>query len=239
MASRSSATRPRPIWCALRHAGAAHLLAVAREAGARRFVTQSRILGYGYRDRPLTGDDPFGEPEGGYADSVAAGCRATAQQAFQAAGVEGIALRYGLFYGPRAFGDLFAGMTRRRVPYLPSGGRGRRPRHAQAEVPAESRPRSRPLLRPAAPYLDWLTAATSMRVSNARARDDLGWTPAYRSVHARLTRRRRRSRTRVTARAPSIRHPGDVARLGWRGAPARLPPALPGQGVGTSTPACI
>lgn len=60
---------------ALRRDGTAHLLEAARAVGARRFVTQSMILGYGYTDhgdRELTEDDPFGEPRGSYADSTVA-----------------------------------------------------------------------------------------------------------------------------------------------------------------------
>ncbi|MGI5490911.1 hypothetical protein [Microtetraspora malaysiensis] len=34
------------------------------------------------------------------------------------------------------------------------------------------------VLRPAAPYFATLTIDTSMRVSNARAKAELGWTPA-------------------------------------------------------------
>lgn len=112
---------------ALRHHGTANLLAVARATGARRFVTQSMILGYGYADhgiRLLTEDDDFGEPRGSYADSVVAGCRSTEQQVLHADGIEGIALRYGLFYGPNAFSDMFAEMMRKRRPCLPSGGGG-------------------------------------------------------------------------------------------------------------------
>lgn len=112
---------------ALRRAGTAHLLAAARVVGARRFVTQSLITGYGYRNhgsRALTEDDPFGKQVGNVGDLVAAGSLATERQAFDVAGIDGIALRYGMFYGPRAFSDLFADLMRKRAPIRPRGRSG-------------------------------------------------------------------------------------------------------------------
>src|SRR5690606_13801013 len=51
----------------LRIQGTAHLLEAARATGARKFLTQSIVLGYGYTDHgttPLTEDSPFGVPQG-------------------------------------------------------------------------------------------------------------------------------------------------------------------------------
>lgn len=107
---------------ALRDTGTRHLLAVARAVGARRFVTQSLITGYGYCDhgeRILTENDAFGEPVGSVGDLVARGCAATEEQVFAADGIEGVALRYGMFYGPNAFSDMFAGYLRKHVPLRP------------------------------------------------------------------------------------------------------------------------
>ncbi|WP_113699442.1 NAD-dependent epimerase/dehydratase family protein [Nonomuraea lactucae] len=112
---------------ALRGKGTENLLAAARAVGARRFVTQSLITGYGYRDhgaRTLTEDDVFGEPAGNVGDLVVASCLATERQVFGADGIEGVALRYGMFYGPHAFSDLFADLMRRRLPLLPRGRTG-------------------------------------------------------------------------------------------------------------------
>ena len=50
---------------ALREAGTTNMLAAARVVGARRFVTQSFLTGYGYGDwgdKVLTEDDPFAPP---------------------------------------------------------------------------------------------------------------------------------------------------------------------------------
>ncbi|MET0933784.1 MAG: NAD(P)-dependent oxidoreductase, partial [Mycetocola sp.] len=86
----------------LRIHGTANLLDLAREVGATRFVTQSIVFGYGYSDHGdqiLTEDSPFGRTDGSPFDPHIAAMVSTERQAFQADGVEGIALRYGLLYG--------------------------------------------------------------------------------------------------------------------------------------------
>src|SRR5690606_22711823 len=87
---------------ALRTTGTAHLLEAAQATGARRFVTQSIVLGYGYVDHGttlLTEDSPFGVPQGNAFDPHLAAMVATEQLATSTQGIEGMALRYGLFYG--------------------------------------------------------------------------------------------------------------------------------------------
>ena len=124
--ARRKLTRDDPT-IALRGPGSEHLLAAARAVGARRFVTQSLITGYGYRDHGdelLTEEAPFGESVGTVADLVSESSLEAERHAFTADGIEGIALRYGLFYGPKAFSDLFAGMMRKRLPVLPRGRTG-------------------------------------------------------------------------------------------------------------------
>lgn len=233
-ALRSAGTRLRPDdpTNALRRTGTTHLLQVARAVGATRFVTQSLITGYGYVDhghRLLTEDDPFGHPRGTYGDPVAEACRSTEEQVMAE---DGIALRYGMFYGPHAFSDLFAGLMRKHLPILPTGGGGTscwihvadaaaatvaamergRPGQAYnvvddtpvtweqfaaavAETHHTPRPKSMPrgLLKLASPYLACLMADTSMRVSHAKATAELGWTPAYPSIHHGLGRRPHRA----------------------------------------------
>ena len=87
----------------LRTFGTANLLRAARELGARRFVTQSFLYVYGFVDHgdaPVTEDTPLGPGGGGEFDRHVAAMRSTEQQVFDAAGIEGVALRYGFFYGP-------------------------------------------------------------------------------------------------------------------------------------------
>lgn len=109
---------------ALRIQGTAHLLQAAQATGARRFLTQSIVFGYGYTDHgttPLTEDSPFGVLQGNAFDAHLAAMVSTEQQATQAEGIEGIALRYGLFYGADI--DNVVRMLRRRMlPVARHGG---------------------------------------------------------------------------------------------------------------------
>src|SRR5262245_30115677 len=63
----------------LRTGGTANLLAAASRLGANRIVTQSIVLGYGFRDHgdhTLTETDPFGIPAGDLTDPTLAGLHA-------------------------------------------------------------------------------------------------------------------------------------------------------------------
>lgn len=86
----------------LRRRGTTHLLQAAHTVGADRFLTQSIVFGYGFRDhgpRPLSETDPFGQPRGDRYDPVVAALASAEQQIFADPHVQGVALRYGLFYG--------------------------------------------------------------------------------------------------------------------------------------------
>lgn len=113
---------------ALRAQGTVHLVEAARAVGARRLVVESMAFGYGYGDhgdRPLTEDDPFG-PRGTTPplERHLAAMRTKEQLALEAEEeLEGIALRFGLFYGPGGTDALLPLLRRRRLP-LP-GDRGR------------------------------------------------------------------------------------------------------------------
>ncbi|QCD53973.1 NAD-dependent epimerase/dehydratase family protein [Streptomyces hawaiiensis] len=105
---------------ALRTQGTAHLVEAARATGARRFVVESMAFGYGYGDhgdRPLTEDDPFG-PRGGTPrlERHIAAMRTKERLAFDAEALEGIALRFGLFYGPGGTDALLPPLRGRRLP---------------------------------------------------------------------------------------------------------------------------
>ncbi len=205
----------------LRTTGTAHLLAAARTVGAHRFVTQSIILGYGYRDHGpevITEDRPFAEPVSGPWSAPITAMRSNEEQVFTADEMEGISLRYGVFYGPDKATRMMANLLRKRRLPVPSSGGGyicpiylddaaaatvaalEKGRAGQAynivddepvrwagyldALAAElggRRPRRVPtwMLR-AIPYVHALMT-TSMRVSNAKAKRELGWAPAVAS----------------------------------------------------------
>jgi nucleoside-diphosphate-sugar epimerase len=199
----------------LRSEGTANLLAAAEALGARRFLTQSIIFGYGYRDHGpavLTEEAPFGRLAGDHSDPHVAAMASTEQQAFSAP--EGISLRYGLLYGGDAE-RLRPLLARRGLPVARGGVLGwihhedaaaatvaalERGRAGQAynlvdDLPATWQevytamaeafgappPRQVPrwLFRLAAPYVASFAIDTSMRVSNVKAKAELGWRPAY------------------------------------------------------------
>lgn len=117
-------TRYRDLYAtdALRDVGTRNLIRAARAVGARKFVTQSFFLGYGWRDHgptPLTEDQPFAQVGHGPFDPHLRSLRSNEDQVLR---FGGIALRYGLFYGPEpaTFG-LRENLRRRRLPV---------PRHA-------------------------------------------------------------------------------------------------------------
>ncbi|HEY9294081.1 MAG TPA: NAD-dependent epimerase/dehydratase family protein, partial [Microlunatus sp.] len=110
----------------LRIDGTANLLAAAEQSGATRFVSQSMVFGYGYGDfggRVLTENDQFGPPgHRGFEDHLAA-MRSAEEQVLGSGQVQGIALRYGLIYGPGPAGDpLVDSLRRRRLPGIKNGG---------------------------------------------------------------------------------------------------------------------
>ncbi|MEU0787981.1 NAD-dependent epimerase/dehydratase family protein [Streptomyces sp. NPDC006173] len=100
---------------ALRVDGTAHLVEAARATGARRIIAESMVFGYGYGDHGdhvLTEDDPYGPPGTTPAlEQHIAAMRIKEQLTFGATDMEGIALRFGLFYG--------AGGTDALLPMLP------------------------------------------------------------------------------------------------------------------------
>ena len=111
----------------LRTEGTDHLLAAARAAGARRFVAQS-FAGWPYareggpaksEDEPLDPNPP--EAMRRTLDAI----RYLESTVVEAHGIEGLALRYGGFYGPETSiaegGEHWKAVQRRRVPIVGSG----------------------------------------------------------------------------------------------------------------------
>ncbi|MEV5535458.1 NAD(P)-dependent oxidoreductase [Saccharopolyspora shandongensis] len=102
---------------ALREEGTRNLLRAARNLGATRFITQSFFLGYGWRDHGparLTEEHPYGQPGHGPFGRHLRSLRSNEDQVLGAADIDGIALRYGLFYGPERSTRSMMDMARRR-----------------------------------------------------------------------------------------------------------------------------
>ncbi|MFE7271959.1 NAD-dependent epimerase/dehydratase family protein [Streptomyces sp. NPDC057623] len=112
---------------ALRTDGTPHLIEAAQATGARRFVAESMVFGYGYGDhggQMITEDAPFG-PRGRTPELERhlAGMRVKEQLTFDSEGLEGIALRFGLFYGPGGTDALLPMLRKRQLPVTPDHGR--------------------------------------------------------------------------------------------------------------------
>jgi nucleoside-diphosphate-sugar epimerase len=111
----------------LRVDGTRNLIDAARACGARRFVAQSMIFGYGYGDHGdhvLTEADPFA-PHGRTRalERHLSAMRALEEQTLGADGLEGIALRYGLFYGRDVnVTKMLDALRKRQLPVPKRGG---------------------------------------------------------------------------------------------------------------------
>ncbi|MGY0235706.1 NAD-dependent epimerase/dehydratase family protein [Longispora urticae] len=201
----------------LRVEGTANLLAAARVLGAHRFLTQSIVFAYGFGPvGAVTEDSPLGGDDGTPCWPHLAAIRSTEEQVFAAEGIEGIALRYGLFYG----GDdaLTPMLMSRKIPVPRAGGmagwvhvadaaagtvaavtKGRAGEAynlvddepaawadvftAAAKAVGAPAPLRLPgwLLRLVAPYGGAIMTRSDLRVSNAKAKRELGWEPTYRT----------------------------------------------------------
>ena len=126
------AFRPRDLEATnrLRIEGTRNVLAAAIQAGANRFVVESMILGYGYGDvgkARITEDQPFirksafegAQPAIDGLNSLEDHVRA----ATEAGRIDGVVLRYGLFYGPGVGSTEFMmSLLSKRLFLLPGGG---------------------------------------------------------------------------------------------------------------------
>src|SRR6266545_4557307 len=166
---------------ALRTTGTAHLLAAARAVGAHRFLTQSIVFGYGYRDHGphvITEDDPFAEPVSGQLAAAIAAIRSTEEQVFSAGG--GFAT---FIYLEDAAAATVAALEKGRAGQAYNIVDDEPVRWADyldalaAELGVRRPWRVPTWMLRAIPYLHTIMT-TSMRVSNAKARRELGWAPA-------------------------------------------------------------
>lgn len=106
----------------LRREGTRNLIDAAREAGARRFISQSVAFAYDFTPGTKTEESPILGPE----DAEMAGAIGDLEQMTLEA-PEGIVLRYGFFYGPgtsyAAGGQQIELFHKRQMPII-GGGRG-------------------------------------------------------------------------------------------------------------------
>jgi len=200
----------------LRTVGTENLMAAAKATGAVRFLTQSMIFGYGYGDQgatPLTEDAFFGpSPRKTFARHGEAMLR-NEQIAFSEPGVDGIALRYGLFYGGPSTTAYVDFLKAGKLPLVKAGtngfihladaagatvaaverGKGGEAYNIVDDTPAPfadvameiakdfrtKTPRIVPawLTKPL-PYLNAFITGRWI-ISNAKAKDQLGWQPQY------------------------------------------------------------
>ena len=110
----------------LRTEGTTTLLDAAREAGARRFVSQSIAFAYApVGDWVKSEDAPLMENlRGTFGDGVRA-IAGMERQVVEAEGLDGLVLRYGFFYGPGTYygedGSTTSDVRRRRMPVVGRG----------------------------------------------------------------------------------------------------------------------
>lgn len=114
----------------LRSHGTHNLLDAAASAGARRYIAESMIGGYAYGDMGdglITEEQPFTRSAPVELQPAIDGLRSLEDQVRQATSqgrVEGIILRFGVFYGPEVASTRFwAKLLRLRLLPLPGGGR--------------------------------------------------------------------------------------------------------------------
>ncbi|MER7012949.1 NAD(P)-dependent oxidoreductase [Saccharopolyspora sp. NPDC000359] len=107
---------------ALRDVGTRNLVRAAKQLGARKFITQSFFLGYGWCDHGqqlLTEEHPYAELGHGAFDHHMRSLRSNEEQVLGSADFDGTALRYGLFYGPEPFTRKMLALARRRLLPVP------------------------------------------------------------------------------------------------------------------------
>jgi len=191
----------------LRSEGTSTLLAAARLTGAKKFIFSSHVYGYGFRDhgsRVLTEDSPFGQLPGTRLDAVQKSLLSGEQQT-RAYG--GVVLRYGILYRGRGpirtvvrdskgvlpfvhFDDAAAatvlalekvapGAVWNIVDDEPVSWADLQSARAETFGRAEPGSQSPWFAHLYAPFAAQLTAETSLKVSNARAKAELGWQPQY------------------------------------------------------------
>jgi len=111
----------------LRVEGTDHLLSAGQAVGVKRFVTQSNIAGYATAGSAVKSEeDAFATGSSGPAAANVAAIRHLEEAVLGATWTEGIALRYGWFYGPgtsMAPGtEIYEMVRKRKFPLVGDGG---------------------------------------------------------------------------------------------------------------------
>lgn len=202
--------------------GSKNLVTAAVAAGATRFVAESIVFAYGYGDlgdAPLleSAPTPANVPHPKLREEIDGVLAMEEHTRAASAHLDGVILRFGLFYGPYAGTEQMTTMLRRHMMPLPGGGSGSWPliyiedaaeaaavavtagRGGEtynivddesvplrefvttlARVAGTPRPWAIPaaISRLGAPYFTEV-ALTSMRVSNTKAKHELGWSPRH------------------------------------------------------------
>jgi nucleoside-diphosphate-sugar epimerase len=129
----SGPTRPSHLTATniLRTAGTENLLAAATAAGARRLVLASMVFVYGFGElgaRLISEEHPLAHsaPRPGLLPSARAlaSAEAQVQKATDSGSIEGVIVRFGSFYGPRAGTDIAARLLRWRLLTIPRAAHG-------------------------------------------------------------------------------------------------------------------
>ncbi|HEY7173647.1 MAG TPA: NAD(P)-dependent oxidoreductase [Micromonosporaceae bacterium] len=111
----------------LRTTGMRNLVEAAQEVGAKQLISESMVFGYGFRDfgsTPVTEDMPFAPRQSDPAlEEHIAAMRVKEQLTFGTPGIDGVALRFGLFYGPGATEYVVTMLRKRMLPAITSGHR--------------------------------------------------------------------------------------------------------------------
>jgi len=191
----------------LRWEGTSTLVAVAKATGATKFLSASVVYGYGFRNHGaalLDEATPFGLLPGSGLDNIQKALLSCEQQTHA---IGGVVLRYGLFYRSRGRIPIVTSDWGGVLPFVHLEDAAEATVLALEKAPAAStynivddeavawrvmhsaraealtlpEPRELPAwyVRVMLPLASKLIAQTSMRVSNARARRELGWEPRY------------------------------------------------------------
>ncbi|WP_063042446.1 hypothetical protein [Nocardia pseudovaccinii] len=102
------------------------LLEPARAVGARRVIAESMVFGYGYGDfgdHVLTEDDAFAPTGDTAVEPHLEGMRVKEELMLNADGLEGISLRYGLFYSAGGTEAIAEMLGKRQLPVVNEHGR--------------------------------------------------------------------------------------------------------------------